>query len=37
MADITKAKVTEVGTVTPVEDFRSIISAKDEDRFEEGS
>ncbi|XP_064652857.1 X-ray repair cross-complementing protein 5-like isoform X2 [Lineus longissimus] len=35
MADITKVMVTEVGTVTPVEDFRSIISAKDEDRFEE--
>ncbi|KAK7091978.1 hypothetical protein V1264_009592 [Littorina saxatilis] len=31
---ITKAKVTEVGTVTPIEDFQDLISRKDEDLFE---
>ncbi|CAH1774598.1 unnamed protein product [Owenia fusiformis] len=35
MEDITKSKVTEVGTVDPVYDFKTIISQKDEDRFEE--
>ncbi|XP_069105768.1 X-ray repair cross-complementing protein 5-like [Argopecten irradians] len=37
MADITRAKVTEVGTVTPVEDFVAFINQKDEDKFEEAS
>ncbi|KAK3087491.1 hypothetical protein FSP39_006603, partial [Pinctada imbricata] len=35
LADITKAKVTEVGTVTPVEDFIALISQKDVDNFSE--
>ncbi|XP_064596853.1 X-ray repair cross-complementing protein 5-like [Liolophura sinensis] len=34
IADLTKAKVTEVGSVTPVEDFRTLIASKDEDLFE---
>ncbi|XP_060075599.1 X-ray repair cross-complementing protein 5-like isoform X2 [Ylistrum balloti] len=37
MADITRTKVTEVGTVTPVEDFVAFINQKDEDKFEEAS
>ncbi|XP_076457066.1 X-ray repair cross-complementing protein 5-like [Babylonia areolata] len=32
---MTKAKVTEVGTVTPIEDFQDLISRKDQDLFEE--
>ena len=35
MADIVRAKITEVGTVKPVNDFLSIISDKEVDRFEE--
>lgn len=31
---MTKAKVTQVGTVTPIEDFLDLISRKDEDLFE---
>nr|XP_011424766.2 X-ray repair cross-complementing protein 5 [Crassostrea gigas] len=37
LADITKAEVTEVGTVTPVDDFISLINQKDADKFEEAS
>ncbi|KAK0066306.1 X-ray repair cross-complementing protein 5 [Biomphalaria pfeifferi] len=33
--NITKLNVTQVGTVTPVEDFKSLISRRDEDLFEE--
>ena len=36
MADIVKAKVTEVGTVSPVEDFKAILAQKDRDMFEDG-
>lgn len=32
---MTKAKVTEVGTVTPIEDFKDMISRKDEDLFDQ--
>ncbi|XP_071110687.1 X-ray repair cross-complementing protein 5-like [Haliotis cracherodii] len=35
MQDITRAKVTQVGTVTPTADFQALISRKDEDMFEE--
>ena len=36
LPDLMKGKVTEVGTMTPVDDFRSLIGQKDEDKFEEG-
>lgn len=35
MKDIAKAKVTEVGSASPIEDFLEIIGRKDEDKFEE--
>jgi ATP-dependent DNA helicase 2 subunit 2 len=34
MAGLSKARVTEVGTVAPVDDFRSMIANRDEDKFE---
>ncbi|XP_022297407.2 X-ray repair cross-complementing protein 5-like [Crassostrea virginica] len=37
LADLTKAEVTEVGTVTPVDDFIALINQKNADRFEEAS
>ncbi|XP_048780641.2 X-ray repair cross-complementing protein 5-like isoform X2 [Ostrea edulis] len=37
LADMTKADVTEVGTVTPVDDFIALINQRDADRFEEAS
>ena len=37
MEDITKAEVTEVGTVTPVEDYLSLVNRKDVDKFEDAS
>ena len=36
LPDLVKGKVTEVGTVTPVDDFKALIGQKDEDKFEEG-
>ncbi|CAL1541131.1 unnamed protein product [Lymnaea stagnalis] len=33
--NITKADVTEVGSVTPIEDFRALVSRRDKDMFEE--
>ncbi|BFZ21576.1 hypothetical protein BsWGS_24615 [Bradybaena similaris] len=35
LQNLTKADVREVGTVTPVNDFRSLISRKDKDMFDE--
>ncbi|XP_074656219.1 X-ray repair cross-complementing protein 5-like isoform X2 [Tubulanus polymorphus] len=35
MADIPKMKITEVGTVTPVQDFLNLIGQKDQDNFTE--
>ncbi|CAG5125647.1 unnamed protein product, partial [Candidula unifasciata] len=35
LQNLTKADVTEVGTVTPVDDFRSLITRKDRDMFDE--
>ncbi|XP_062609734.1 X-ray repair cross-complementing protein 5-like [Saccostrea cucullata] len=37
LAGMTKADVTEVGTVTPVDDFITLINQRDADRFEEAS
>ncbi|XP_068705465.1 X-ray repair cross-complementing protein 5-like [Montipora foliosa] len=37
MATLSKGEITQVGTVDPVGDFRSIISQKDEDRFDEAA
>ncbi|XP_076083778.1 X-ray repair cross-complementing protein 5-like [Mytilus galloprovincialis] len=37
MEDITKAEVTEVGTVTPVEDYLALVNRKDVDKFDEAS
>ncbi|KAK6187037.1 hypothetical protein SNE40_006287 [Patella caerulea] len=34
MENIARAKVTEVGTVSPIEDFQALLSDKDEDLFE---
>ncbi len=36
MAELVKPKVTEVGTVNPVEDFRDMLGQKDQDLFNEG-
>ncbi|KAL3890820.1 hypothetical protein ACJMK2_003097 [Sinanodonta woodiana] len=35
MKDIARAKVTEVGTTSPVEDFLTLINSRDEDKFEQ--
>ncbi|KAJ7388679.1 X-ray repair cross-complementing protein 5 [Desmophyllum pertusum] len=37
MASLAKRQVTQVGTVDPVGDFRTIISQRDEDRFDEAA
>lgn len=37
MASLAKGEVTQVGTVDPVGDFRTIINQKDEDRFDEAA
>lgn len=37
MKDIAKAEVTEVGTVTPVEDYLSLVNRKDVDKFDDAS
>ncbi|KAL4218077.1 X-ray repair cross-complementing protein 5 [Mactra antiquata] len=35
LEDITKSKVTEVGSTTPVDDFIALINMKDEDKFDD--
>lgn len=37
MASLVKGQVTQVGTVDPVGDFRTMISQRDEDRFDEAA
>ena len=36
IADLSGTKVTEVSTLTPIDDYEAMLKDKDEDRFEAG-